>query len=88
MITGQFTPLPWEQIYPPGLFTVTVHNGLLRSHIQGHLDELEKSKALIRRAQLLLPSWLVTLCHVMLVVVWNALVCAFLALFVQSLQRH
>jgi hypothetical protein len=75
---SSFTPLPWGEIYPSGLYTVIAHNGLLRTRIQGHLDELEEFKALVRRTQLLLSGWLVTLYHLMLVVVWNALVCAFL----------
>jgi hypothetical protein len=85
---SSFTPLPWEEIYPPGLYTVIAHNGPLRTRIQGHLNELEEFKAHLRRAQLLLSGWLVTLYLLMLVVVWNALVCAFLTSLRQSLQRH
>src|SRR6266699_2018998 len=58
---SSFTPLPWEEIYPPGLYTVIAHNGPLRSRIQGHLDESEEFKAHVRRAQLLISGWLVTL---------------------------
>jgi hypothetical protein len=82
------TPLPWDEIYPPGLYTVIAHNGPLRSRIQGHLDELEELEARVRRAQLLVSGWLVGLYHLMLVVVWNALVCAFLAPSRKSLQCH
>jgi hypothetical protein len=86
--TSSFTPLPWEEIYPPGLYTVIAHNGPLRTRIQGHLYEFEEFKALVRRARLLLSSWLVTLYHVTLIVVWNVLVCAFLTPLVQRSQRH
>lgn len=85
---SSFTLLPWEEIYPPGLYTFIAHNGPLRARIQGHLDELEEYKAYVRRAQSVLSGWLVTLYHLMLVVVWNALVCAFLTSLRQSLQRH
>jgi len=85
---SSFTPLPWEEIYPPGLYTVIAHNRPLRTRIQGHLDELEEFKAHVRRVQSLLSGWLVTLYHLMLIVVWNALVCAFLMSLGQSLQRH
>ena len=84
---SSFTPLPWEEIHPPGLYTMIAYNGPLRTRIQGHLDELEEFKAHVRRAQLL-SGWLVTLYHIVLVVVWNALVCAFLASLGQSLQCH
>ena len=83
-----FTSLPWEEIYPPGLYTEIAHNGPLRTRTEGHLDEVEEFKAHVRRARLLLSGWLVTLCHLILVVVWNALVCAFLVPLGQSLQRH
>jgi hypothetical protein len=61
---SSFTPLPWEDIYPPGLYTVITHNCPLRTRIQGHLDELEEFKARVRRAQFLvsgfwLACWLV-----------------------------
>ena len=85
---SSFTPLPWEDIYPPGLYTMIAHNSLLRTRIQGHLDELEEFKAHVRRARLLLSGWLVTLYHLMLLVVWNTLVCAFLTSLGQSLQRY
>jgi hypothetical protein len=84
---SSFTPLPWEEIHPPGLYTVIAHNGPLRTRIQGHLEEFEESKAHVRRARFLLSGLLVTLYHLMLVVVWNALVCAFLTSLGQSLQR-
>lgn len=84
---SSFTPLPWEDIYSPGLYTVIAHNGSLRTGIQGHLDELEEFKARVRRAQFLVSGWLVGLCHLMLLVVWDALVCAFLASLGPSLQR-
>ena len=85
---SSFTPLPWEEIYPTGLYTVIAHNGPLRTRIQGRLDELDEFKAHVRRTQLLFFGWLVTLYHLMLVVVWNALVCAFRTSLGQSLQRH
>jgi hypothetical protein len=87
---SSFTPLPWEGIYPPGLYTAIVHNGPLRTRIQDHLDELEEFKAnvrQVRRAQELLFGWLVTLYHLMLVVAWYALVRAFLTSPRQILQR-
>jgi hypothetical protein len=67
---------------------VIAHNSPLRTRIQGHLDELEEFKAHVRRARPLLSGWLVTLYHLILVVVWNALVCAFLTSLGQSLQRY
>ncbi|KAI0279753.1 hypothetical protein BGY98DRAFT_967252 [Russula aff. rugulosa BPL654] len=70
---SSFTPLPWEDICPPGRYTVIAHNGPLRTRIQGHLDELEEFKARVRRAQFLVSGWLVGLCHLMLLVVWDAL---------------
>jgi hypothetical protein len=85
---SSFIPLPWEEIYPPGLYTVIAHNGPLRTRIEGHLGESEEFKVHVRRAQLLLPGWLVTLYHLILVVVWNALVCAFLTSLAQGLRRH
>jgi hypothetical protein len=57
---------------------VIAHNGPLRTRIEGHLDGLEEFKAHVQRAQFLLSGWLVTLYHLMLVVVWNALVYAVL----------
>jgi hypothetical protein len=77
---SSFTYLPWDGINPPGLYTAIVHNGPLRTRIQDHLDELEEFNAHVRRAQELLFGWLVTLYRLMLVVTWNALVCAFLTL--------
>jgi hypothetical protein len=62
--------------YPPGLYTFIAHNAPLRARIQGHLYESEEFKAHVRRARPLLSGWLVTLYHLMLIVVWNALVCA------------
>jgi hypothetical protein len=78
---SSFAHLPWEGIYPSGLYTAIVHNGPLRTRIQDHLDESEELKAHVRRAQELLSGWLVTLYHLMLVVAWNALVCALLTSF-------
>jgi hypothetical protein len=75
---SSFTPLPREGIYPPGLYTAIVHNGPLRTRIQDHLDEIEEFKAHTRCAQELIFGWLVTLYYLVLVVAWNALVCAFL----------
>ena len=57
------------------------HNGPHCTRIQGHLGELEELKAHdVRRAQSRLSGWpFTTLYHLMLVVVWDALVCAFLS---------
>jgi hypothetical protein len=75
---SSFTPFPWEGIYPPGLYTLIAHDSSIRTRIQDHLDEVEEVKAHTKRAQELLSGWLVTLYHLIQVVVWNALVCAFL----------
>ena len=39
---SSFSPLPWEDSYPPGLYTAIVHNGPLRKGIQDHLEEFEE----------------------------------------------
>ena len=75
---SSFSPLPWEDSYPSGLYTAIVHNGPLRTRIQDHLDEFEEFKAHLQRAQELFLGWIVTLYSLILVVAWNALVCAFL----------
>lgn len=81
------TRLPREEGYPLDLYTVIAHNGSLRTHIQSHLDELGEFKEHVRCAQFLISGWLVTLCHLMLVVIWNTLVCAFIDSLGQNLQR-
>jgi hypothetical protein len=85
--SSSFTPSPQEGINPSGLYTAIVHNGPLRTRIQDHWNELEGFKAHLQRAQELFFGLLVTLYPLMLVVVWNALVCAFLTSLGQILQR-
>jgi len=70
---SSFSPLPWEDSYPSGLYTAIVHNGPLRTRIQDHLDEFEEFKAHLQRAQELFLGWIVTLYSLILVVAWNAL---------------
>lgn len=56
-----------------------MHNGPLRTRIQDHLVEIEEFKAHLQRARDLFLGWIVTLYPLLiLVVAWNALVCAFL----------
>ena len=71
-----FTTFPLESILPPGLYMAVAHNGPLRRRIQDHSDELEEFMAHVRHAQRLLPGWLATLYHLIMVVVRHVLVCA------------
>lgn len=85
--SSSFTQLPREGIYPPGPYAAIVHNGPLRTRIQDHLNELEEFKAHLQRAQKLFFGLLVTLYPLILVVVCNTLVCAFLMSSGQISQR-
>jgi len=75
---SSFTPFSWEGIYLPGIYTLIAHDSPIRTRIQDHLDEVEEFKVHTQRTQELLSGWLVTLYRLVLVVVWDALVCAFL----------
>ena len=57
-----------------------MHNGPLRKGIWDHLEEFEELKAHLQHAQKLFLGWIATLYPLILVVAWNAPVCAFLAL--------